>query len=315
MSAWTLGWVLSAACATQYWTSSHDNIPLAITAIVAALGCWMTVRTFPRNDKVRAADIPGAQTAESWSRRISGWIATVVWCLVAVIWNLAVFSGIIRAVANGQYLSILIFVPFSLIGGLLLLVLFTAIGVFLDFVFQIKDETAPLVVSTSAPPPPILPKATPSEYSLLPARQFSFKDIPVLGTLALIAFINWFVFFAVSIYLGGDATGTLPSQDGFILTSHGRHTAVSESTWVFSLYYSSATLLLTPGIVSLFVAGVLWKNRKEIKWPKWPARLFLVIFFVAWSYGWYLSIGESFLHSRADWQKLKHSTTTGHPTP
>ena len=74
------------------------------------------------------------------------------------------------------------------------------------------------------------------------------KQSPVLGMLFVLSFLNWFLFFAVSMYLHGDALGTVPSRDGFVVTSHGHHTAVSQSAWVFSLFYSGATVKLTPAI-------------------------------------------------------------------
>ena len=138
------------------------------------------------------------------------------------------------------------------------------------------------------------------------ASGISFRKTPILGALAMLSFPNWFVFAGISMYLGGDALGILPSRDGFVLTSHGRHTAVSESAWIFSLYYSSGTLLLTPLIWFLFIArqiGHRWKKQK------WPLKLFVSIFLLVWIVGWYSSIGNSFRRSLGDWQKLKHSTT------
>jgi hypothetical protein len=39
------------------------------------------------------------------------------------------------------------------------------------------------------------------------------KASPIIAALGILAFINWFVFFGVSIHLGGDAMGVLPSVD------------------------------------------------------------------------------------------------------
>ena len=130
-----------------------------------------------------------------------------------------------------------------------------------------------------------------------------FKTSPILGTLALLAFVNWFVFFAVSMYLGGDALDTLPSRDGFAVTSHGHHKPVSESVWLFSLFYSSATLLLSPLILFLFAAR--HAGRKLLQKP-WPFKLLLCGFILIWILGWYSSIGSSLSSSVKDWQMLKH---------
>jgi hypothetical protein len=201
---------------------------------------------------------------------------------------------------------------------LLLLVFFTGFAVSLDFLFQIKDETIPRPVESSTPAPPKLAPTQPLE-SVASSDNSGFEMTPVLGILAVIAFINWFVFMGVSIYLGGDPIGILPSQDGFILKSHGHHTVVSEPTWVFSLYYSAATLLLSPAIVFLLIAKQFWLHRRELrtqgKLSKWYVNLFVCVFLVAWCIGWFGGIGSDFLKSRADWLRLKHSTTESHPAP
>src|SRR6266850_6237737 len=93
-----------------------------------------------------------------------------------------------------------------------------------------------------------------------PVNEASLKDHPIIATLGILAFVNWFMFFGVSMYLHGDALRTLPSRDGFILTSHGNHTPVSESVWLFSLLYSGATLLLTP--LMMITVGVCLQGAK-----------------------------------------------------
>jgi hypothetical protein len=132
----------------------------------------------------------------------------------------------------------------------------------------------------------------------------------ILGSLAVAAFVNWFVFFGIDMYLGGEAIGTLPSQQGFILTDHGHHIVVPETKWVFSLYYSAATLLLTPAIILLAVGIHSWPRRREGEWPK---KLLVGAFITVWCIGWFGGIGHDFLKSRADWKNLKtHSTISRH---
>ncbi len=321
--AWTLGWALIAICAMNSAKAPGNSIvPVAATLF----GAFTTYGTFPRTgpSTANAPDIEPSPP-EPWYRRLGGWFAILVWCGVGAIWNLAIFSTAIRAAAQGQSLTMVILIPFSLIGGFLLLILFTAIGILLDFIFQIKDETAPRTVQGTAPArvPPIsaqVPAPETAPANLLKTSTAStsslFKNSPIWGTLASIAFINWFVFAGISIHLGGDAIGTLPSQDGFILTSHGRHTAVSESTWGFSLYYSTATLLLTPAIIALAIGRFWWVHRKEVDagWFKvaWLKKLAVILFVTVWCIGWYGSIGHSFLKSRADWIYLKAHPAASH---
>ncbi len=85
-----------------------------------------------------------------------------------------------------------------------------------------------------------------------PTLQEQFRASPVLSVLALITFINRFMFFGISAHFGGDALGILPSTDGFVVTNHGHKTVVTESVWLFSLIYPYCTLMLTPAIMLLY---------------------------------------------------------------
>lgn len=132
----------------------------------------------------------------------------------------------------------------------------------------------------------------------------------IFGILAFIAFFNWFVFFGVMMYLGGDAVGVLPSHDGFIVKSHGNRTAVSEGVWVFSLYYSTFSLLAFPAVMIPFGIYEVIKRGAQLKW-KW----LIVLFLLVWTVGWFGSIGSAFHNSYIDWQKVKHGTLSLLQTP
>src|SRR5262245_19323565 len=121
-----------------------------------------------------------------------------------------------------------------------------------------------------------------------------YTKAPVVLALAILAFLNWFVFAGISIYIGGDAIGTLPSTDGFIVESHGQRTVVSEAVWLFSLFYSGGTLLLTPAIWPMFAA----RNGSEAwKKTRWQMRLAVGGFLCIWALGWYSSVGGSVYRS------------------
>jgi hypothetical protein len=128
------------------------------------------------------------------------------------------------------------------------------------------------------------------------------KQSPFLGTLFVVSFLNWFLWFGINLYLHGDALGTIPSRDGFTVKSHGHFTPVSESVWVFSLFYSGATMLLTPAI---WIGAAARMIGGRLQQPKWFIRLGMVAFILVWCLGWYASIGRSFRRSVEDWQTLK----------
>jgi len=136
------------------------------------------------------------------------------------------------------------------------------------------------------------------------------RQSPLLGTLFVLSFVNWFLFFAVSMYLHGDALGTYPSHDGFAVKSHGRITPVSESVWEFSLFYSAATLLLTPAIQIAGAARIFWGQWRR---GKWVTRLFGFALVAVWCLGWYSSIGSSVLQSLEDWRTLKAQPRSLYP--
>lgn len=299
-ATWTLGWLLGAGCAAQYWNSSQNSLPLIVTGTVAALGSCLTVRTLSREGKSDTANASEAKI-ESWGRRLSGGLAVVAWSAFALIWNFGVFGSIARSAFDGNVLGIVILIPFSLIGFFLLTMLFTSIALVLDSLLHLEARTPSPEVSELAAEPPI-PIAPPPQ---MPADDSdTFRKAPILTGLFLLSFLNWFVFFAVSMWLHGDALGTLPSRDGFIVTSHGRHAAVSEGAWLFSLYYSAATLLVTPAVWLIFGVRSFWMQRPGQK-VKWSMKIFLALFLIVWFVGWYSSIGSSFLRSHADWQKMK----------
>jgi hypothetical protein len=127
------------------------------------------------------------------------------------------------------------------------------------------------------------------------------RQSPILGTLFVVSFLNWLLFFTISMYLHGDALGTYPSRDGFVVKSHGHFTPVSEPVWVFSIFYSGATVMLTPAI---WIASAARMFSGQLRHAKLIARFGIPVFIVVWCLGWYSSIGSSFRRSVEDWQRL-----------
>lgn len=128
------------------------------------------------------------------------------------------------------------------------------------------------------------------------------RQSPILGTLFVMSFLNWWLSLAVHMYLHGDAIDTCPSRDGFVVNSHGDVTPVTESVWVFSLFYTGATLMVTPAI-GIAVAARTFKG--ELRDARPIVRLGIPIVIGVWCLGWYSSIGSSLYRSVEDWQKLR----------
>ena len=139
---WTLGWIAGAYHAVLHVkTASNQAVMLSlfVTFACSALGGIMTYRIArPRPELPPAERKP--EPVESLFRRITGWLGLLVWCAVAVFWNLTVFGIVARSATEGKAFAVLLVLPMSVIGWFLLNLLFVSIGVILDPLFQ-RDET------------------------------------------------------------------------------------------------------------------------------------------------------------------------------
>jgi hypothetical protein len=138
---WTFGWLVPAWLAGQRLAANSDKSSLGciiVSAVFVVLGGGMTMRFCKRINYV--AETKDQPETGSWSRRAGGWVGAFVWCAAAVVWNLGIEGTLIRAARDGQFITFLMLIPFSLIGWLLLLVLFTGIAVVIESLFH-EDET------------------------------------------------------------------------------------------------------------------------------------------------------------------------------
>jgi hypothetical protein len=129
---WTIGWVVAAYFAVEHLDVSRDSAALlnvVVTVAFSALGCGAAVRFARRIPSIQQEEKP---PAESLSRRIVGWFAEFVWVTVATVWTLAVDGCVVRAAHDGHSIALLLMIPFSLIGWLLLLVRFVSAGMAID---------------------------------------------------------------------------------------------------------------------------------------------------------------------------------------
>ena len=73
-----------------------------------------------------------------------------------------------------------------------------------------------------------------------------------------IALFNLLIWFAVSLYIGGDAPSGKVLDGRYFVSSHARLTEVSRSVYVFSLWHS---YVAWGGLLAYVVAGIFWKGR------------------------------------------------------
>jgi hypothetical protein len=106
---------------------------------------------------------------------------------------------------------------------------------------------------------------------------------PLRFTLFVGVFVNWFLFFFISLLIGGDAIGITPSTQGFVVTDHGRFTSVTKGIWFFSLIYPAATLLITPLAFVLLVSSLL-RGLFGDRAPYWRATFLFCLWYAPWAY-------------------------------
>lgn len=74
------------------------------------------------------------------------------------------------------------------------------------------------------------------------------------------AVLNFLVFFAVSLYLGGDAVSGKIDNGHFYLSSHGRYTEVSARVFAYSRWHTYSVWLTHSA--ALIAACWLWRRER-----------------------------------------------------
>ena len=81
-----------------------------------------------------------------------------------------------------------------------------------------------------------------------------------------VGFLNWFVFFGVSLALGGTPLQAETVVDGrYYLETKGGMTQVSEALWLFMLFYATLSLVLMPAGATCGLAGLAVARRRSAK--------------------------------------------------
>ena len=131
-AVWTLGWIAATVLAADRVDQSHDIasfVALAVTMIFGSIGMWITFQMWTLREP---AESNTSTPKEPWFRQITGWIAAIFWCGGAVAWNFGIIGWQLRMAHDGRGWSMLILIPWSLIGWFLMGVLFVGLGVVMD---------------------------------------------------------------------------------------------------------------------------------------------------------------------------------------
>ena len=79
--------------------------------------------------------------------------------------------------------------------------------------------------------------------------------------------VNFFSFFVIGVYLGGDALNGYAKDGHYFLCSHGRYMEVSRAMWTYS-YWHAISVCVTHGL--LFVSVVIFLKTGEMVIEKQP---------------------------------------------
>ena len=93
------------------------------------------------------------------------------------------------------------------------------------------------------------------------SRRAKLIFIPVF----ILAFVNFFVFIFVDIYLGGDALNGYARDGHYFLCSHGRYTEVSQTVWTYSHWHAISVIITH---ASVFVLAVIFMNTGDMTLEK-----------------------------------------------
>jgi hypothetical protein len=131
---WTLAWLAAAYAAVSRAAASADAsawLGAGIALLMVALHSWVLLRLL-RTDRHQVS--PAARSehrtyGEPWPRRLLGYLAVLLFVGVAVAWNVGFIGWLVQAADEEEGWWMLVLVPWSLLGWLLLVMLFAALGV------------------------------------------------------------------------------------------------------------------------------------------------------------------------------------------
>lgn len=129
---WTVGWVAVASLAVSRAIRSVEISSFVggmVSSVMTLIGCLAILHVVKTGGRQQTTQPP---VSESWQRRIVGWFAALVWCGVAVVWNVGIFGLLLREARAGHGWTLLLLLLWSLIGWFLLFVLFVGIGCAID---------------------------------------------------------------------------------------------------------------------------------------------------------------------------------------
>jgi hypothetical protein len=131
---WIVAWLAATSVAIRRAAHSPDGwawLGAGVGLLMVALHSWVLVRLL-RSVRFRWTG-PVARSEqrlfrERWPSRMLGYLAVVLFVGVAVAWNLGFIGRLVQIADEGEGWWMLVMIPWSLLGWLLLVMLFAGIG-------------------------------------------------------------------------------------------------------------------------------------------------------------------------------------------
>ena len=160
-AVWTLAWLAAASVAVAHVVEVIDGAALgglAVAVLMAGIGC-LAVLHFVRcclqhpqacadascadsaaqsKDQMQAKEhsSPSPETGRIIDPILRRFF-TIIWCGVAIVWNVGCYFAMLHSASHGRAWFMLMLIPFSLVGLMLLLGLFAALAAVIEFLVRI----------------------------------------------------------------------------------------------------------------------------------------------------------------------------------
>ncbi|MEM9251572.1 MAG: hypothetical protein AAGB29_04400 [Planctomycetota bacterium] len=143
-TTWSLEWTIVCVVAIDraVMATSVMAVCVATTSlIITTVAWWWTVPQWRTTPNVFLENTEDEH--RSLVGRAIGWFAAAVWSAAAVIWNVTTTAALIQSAESANLVTVLILIPFSLIGLFFLLVLYAGVGVVIEWALKALGVISP----------------------------------------------------------------------------------------------------------------------------------------------------------------------------
>ena len=131
LGLWALGWILIASLAMHRFAQLPD-FSAFLAVMVSALISLLAVRIWLAISRGRNAFLlQSFGNPAPFLQRFRGWFAGIAWAGIGLFCNIGIFGALVKAASRGQGWLLLFLTSLSLIGLVLLFVVYTCITLFI----------------------------------------------------------------------------------------------------------------------------------------------------------------------------------------